>query len=257
MRHFKRVLLTAAILLTADAAAWAAEVNGRLEWAQRVVLGVPVSGVISEVSVQPGDRVEAGSALLKLDARGFQARVLAAKAKVEGLRPAHDEAQRELERAEELYERMLMSDHELMEAKIAFGRADAEFRRAEAELVDAEMALQYSEIRAPFPAVVLLRHGQVGQTVANQLQSVALLELAEAGRMAAQAQVGYAQVTRLKKGAKVAVSTGGKRYDGVVESLGAEPAAQGKEGPLYSVRVVFETNGRLLRAGQPAKLDLP
>lgn len=258
MKPSKRALLTTTVLLAVSTTtALAAEVQARLDWARRVALGVPVSGVITEVSVRPGEVVQQGQMLLKLDQRGFAARLAAAKAKVDGMTHAHGEAQRELERAEELYERMLLSDHELVEARVAFGNADAAFRSAQAELAEAQMDLEYSEIRAPYTGVVIARRAEAGQTVAAELQSVALIDLAESGRMVAEARVGLGQVEKVQLGDKVAVKVGAKRYEGTIAGVGAEPVAEGKEGALYSVRVAFDTGGQLFRPGQAARITLP
>lgn len=257
MIRSKRALLATALLLAIDVSAWAGEVSGHLAWARRVSLSVPVSGVVSEVAARPGERVAAGASLLKLDARGYSARATAAKARVEGLRDAHEEAQRELDRAQELYERMLLSDHEMVEAKIAFGKADSDFRAAEAAQVQAEMALQYSEIRAPFDAWVVARHAEVGQTVAVELQSVPLVELAEAGRMAVNARVNAAQLAKLALGDKVSVKAAGQTFAGAVSALGTEPVSETKEGVLYTLQVMFDSGKRLLRPGQPATVILP
>jgi multidrug efflux pump subunit AcrA (membrane-fusion protein) len=50
----------AARMSAALAAGWPAT----LEWARRVELGVPVSGVVQEVTVAPGQRVAAGTVLV-------------------------------------------------------------------------------------------------------------------------------------------------------------------------------------------------
>ena len=50
----------AVALLLAAAWAQAAEYPAHLQWAQRLALSVPVSGVVETVSVQVGDRVGLG-----------------------------------------------------------------------------------------------------------------------------------------------------------------------------------------------------
>lgn len=233
------------------------EVDARLDWVRRVALGTAVSGVIAEVSVRPGQSVTAGQSLVKLDASVFSARTEAAKAKVAALTPAHDEARKERERAQELYERMLLSDHELAEAAIKFGRADAEYKHARAELAQVEQDLKSSDIRAPFDGIVLSCAAEVGATVVSALSPAPLVELAESGRMVAVTWVDANQLARLTLGDKAHVTSGGRAYAGVVYALAAEPKPGLKDKLAYEVRVAFDTASARPPAGLAAKINLP
>lgn len=234
--------------------AGAAEVEAQLDWVRRVELGTLVSGVVTESEAVPGERVAAGKVLLRLDQRGFRARLEEARAKAAGMTLALSEAKRELERAQELYDRTVLSDHELVEAKIAFSTAEQAARSAEAGLAQAELDLQYSEIRAPFDAVVIKRNAQVGQVVATQFQALPLVVVAEAGRMAAHTEVDAETAARLVAGSPVKVRVGGTQYAGELRSVGLEAMRQGG-GLRYDAVVIFETKTQILRAGQSARVE--
>ena len=72
------------------------ELLGTINWADRSELGTLVSGVVATVSVVSGQRVAPGEELLRLDDRGFKARVSEAQALVSGSKVRYDEAQREI-----------------------------------------------------------------------------------------------------------------------------------------------------------------
>ena len=69
MKRFNlAVLLGTAVWLAAPVAA-ATDLPASLDWGKRVELSTPVSGVIQNVPVKPGQRVEKDTVLLKLDQR--------------------------------------------------------------------------------------------------------------------------------------------------------------------------------------------
>lgn len=255
MSKTKRLLLLLGVMAW-GIPAWAEPVEGQLQWLRKVALSTPVSGVVSEVHVQAGDRVGKGDPLLTLEQRGFRAELQRAKANVEKRRQAAEEAARELERAQELYDRTLLSQHDLDVAQIANTAAQAELNEAEAALVKARLDLEYSVVRAPFDGIVLSRPGELGQTVITRLEAVPLVVLADPERMVARVAVGENVLAGLKDGAEVGIRVDGRRYAGRISRLGFEPVDPAVTPPRYAVDAVFEP-GRPLRAGQSVTVDLP
>ena len=250
--------MTAGLLLVGTMAAQAADVVGTLQWVRRVELSTPVSGVVREVAVQAGDEVKKGQLLLSLDGRGFRAAVDKADALVAKTKASRDEAQRELDRAKELYDRTLLSDHELQLAKIGYTSAEADYQSAEAERTQARLDLEYSRVVAPFNAVVLQRSAEVGQTVVTRLQSVPLLTVAEVGRMLARIEVGETELAQLRTGQALEVRVAGKSYQGRVQRLGMEPVLAAGGIAKYEADVLFEyPTAERLRAGEAVTVLLP
>ena len=245
------VLLVLGLLSTQSIAA---ETNATLDWVRTVQLSTAVSGVIKQVHVKKGDRVSADQALLNLEAKAFEADLEAKKAALKKAENHDRETERELERNQELYDRTLLSDHDLQLAKIARDAGAAELQEARAALARAEHDFHYSVVRAPFDAWVLQRNAQPGQTVVVKLQAEPLLVLAEAGRMLARSTVDGVTAGKLKLGqrAKVSLAGVGDKFAGKVYYIAMEPEKPGKE--AYVVDVVFKTGDRVLRVGQPAKV---
>lgn len=250
-RRLKPVLMLTLWLLSS--AAFAEAWDARLHWVQRTVLGTPVSGVIAEVSVRPGFRVQKGQMLVRLDTRPLQARIDGLEAERIGRTYDRDEARRELARTQELYDRTLLADHDLDLAKIVLANSEAMLKTTEAQLTQAQWELEYSQIRAPFDAWVLRRNAEPGQTVISNLQAEPLVVVARAGTMLARSMIDAERLSAIKEGQVVAVSVAGKRYQGHVQHVGLEPGAEGK----YPIDVQFETAGRTLRAGLPARIEFP
>ena len=100
----------AALAMLLPLAAGAAEYDGVLDFNRKAKLSTPVSGVVAKVNVQPGDRVIQGDVLLQLDNGVIKANVEKAKADVQHYERLYKEAERELQRNQELYDRTVLSD---------------------------------------------------------------------------------------------------------------------------------------------------
>jgi RND family efflux transporter MFP subunit len=245
-------------LCLAQTAALGEERAAELAWSQRATLSTPVSGVVDRVMVAPGERVERGSLLLSLDERPFAAHIRAAKAAVSDAEQDLEEMTRELDRALELYDRTLLSDHERALARIAHARAEARLETARAALALAELDRGYSRVTAPFDGVVVATLTAPGETVVTRQEATALVVLAATHPMLARFQVAPEALDGLRTGTPAQVHVVGRHYAGQVERVALEPSAGPGEAPRYAVDVVFEPDPDvLLRAGQPARVELP
>jgi RND family efflux transporter MFP subunit len=252
----KRSVWIAACLFTV--AAQAAEVPAVLQWSQRVELSPPVSGVVQAVNVAVGERVRQGQVLLRLDERIYAGRVDEAAAMVARNKEDAAEAQRDLKRVQELYDRTVISISELDQAKLRQARAAAQLKESQARQRQAQKNREDTLLRAPFDAVVVARQVEPGQAVAATLQPQSLLVVARAGEMLARAQVLETQLAGLKVGQEVEVNVGKQRFHGKVRTLGLEPTTRDKSGlPLYPLDVIFVPAETQLRAGAAAILNLP
>jgi len=109
------------------------------------------TGVILDIVVEEGDKVQAGDLLARLEQERYQLEVKRAKAQLDRLNNA-------LQRAEELHGRQLISNDEYDRA-----RFDAQSQMAAYEL--ASMALDQTEIRAPIDGVITARLIKTGNLV--------------------------------------------------------------------------------------------
>lgn len=264
MQHYRlvyritmMVLLGCVINLSAIADVQAQDIPATLYWSKRVELGTPVSGIIKSVAADTGDKVEKGALLIKLDDRKFAAAFDKAKAGVKDMNEKRIEAKRELDRALELYDRTVLSDHELQIARNARVAADSEYESARAALVKAELDLEYTAIRAPFNAYVLRRDAEPGQTVVSQLKPEPLITLAAAGEMLARGYIEQGELDGPLRGRAAKVVVAGISYDGRIKYIGLEPVKTDKQGIYYILEVVFNTGERMLRAGQQVTIKLP
>lgn len=257
---FRRALFVVPVVGLWHAALAAAELPAVLDWGRRIELGTLVSGLVSEVPVRAGQQVDRGAVLLRLDPRGFRARLARAEAALVRARVRFEEARREDERAIELYDRTVLSDRERQLAAIALEEARAELQAAEAQQVQAGLDRERSVIRAPFAGLVVRVDAAPGQVVVSQLQSRPLVVLADDRQMFAVARVRADQIEPLAARPGLAVEVRGHRLEGGAAQIGVEPDRKSADGraSLYALKVPLRVEpGTRLRSGEPAMIQIP
>ena len=128
----QRIAALAALLLYAVCTQATAQMSGRLEWLHKVEMRAIENGIVEQVLVTPGQHVKQGELLLKMDQRQAKAVVLEAKARTARGVISVEDAQRELDRANELYDRGLIATEELKDAELNHAAAVAEQESANA-----------------------------------------------------------------------------------------------------------------------------
>jgi len=234
---------------------FALEFDGVLDWNRRVSLSTPVSGVVSQVFVQLGDKVDSGVKLVELDSTVFFANVEKTTAALVAQDRLYLEAGRELHRNQELYERTVLSDRDLELAKIAYDRARLQLDSAKADLAVAEQRLKFSVIRAPFTAYIIDKNVEIGQTIVTTQNATMLLEIVDANTMIAKVKASYSRLKRLAKGMPATVFVSNKPIKGAIQSIGIEPLNKSQD--QYLLSVAFNTQGKHFRAGQKVKVNIP
>ena len=255
-RYNIKYFLISAFLLTLfiNTHVKAEEFEAILGWSKRVELSTPVNGIVHKVFAEPGKIVAKGEVLVQLDPRNFKADLKYAEAKLKNANEQSLEAKRELGRQMDMYDRSMLSDHDLQVAKNNFSSAQAQYHQAQASLTKAKLNLEYSAIRAPFNAVVIKSVAMKGQIVAAGVAPPTLVIVAEAQRMLAQFYATTDKVNSLVINQGVKVDVAGQSYQGKIFKIALE---QDKlKADHYAVDVIFDSKDKMLRAGQKATVDL-
>jgi RND family efflux transporter MFP subunit len=250
--------LALVLALAGSAPAGALELKGWLEWVHKVEMRVVENGVVEEVAVSAGQHVKRGDLLLRMDQREAKAALLAAKAKVARARIASESAGRERNRSQELFDRGLIAIEELKDAELKEAAAVAEEESAKAAEAAAQVALERTELRAPFDGIVVARNVWNGAVIYKTLQQEPLLVIAPDDRMIARALV-TAPVLRLYRPGQVArVKTAGGVREGRIYSLGVEAVRVELQGAVYYLDVIIDrTPIEPLRPSETVEILLP
>lgn len=153
------------------------EVTGELRAPLRSTLASQQAGLVIQLNFEPGDRIEAGKVIAKLDDRiarlvvtQAEASVTTRKALVTERQTIVDKARRDAERYDTAYNASGATQSEVDDAHTALAEAEARFAQAQADVGWGETAvalarkrLEDMTIRAPFTGVVATKRTETGQ----------------------------------------------------------------------------------------------
>lgn len=125
------------------------EFTGRFEAMDSVEVRARVSGYLETVAFEDGAIVNKGDLLFRIDTRPFKAELDAANADLANAAAALQNAKSEDERGQRLLKREALSKEEADRRTSARRQAEAASSAAEARVRQAELNLEFSEIRAP------------------------------------------------------------------------------------------------------------
>jgi RND family efflux transporter MFP subunit len=167
-----------------------------------ISIGVRVAGRIDEYLVDESDRVVKGQALVRLDARDYQAALAHAEA---GLRRAQANARlkrKEIERIRSLRRQDVASQAELDVKENELAVAEAEAAELRAEIEQAKVNLDYTVLRAPMDGVVLAKLKEVGEIAVpgGFAGSGDLIRMANLDDLRAEVDVNEADLARVRLG---------------------------------------------------------
>ncbi len=244
------------------------DATGEIVTLRRSAVATQEPGLVEELDLEPGDPVEAGQVLARLDddrarleVTRWEARVEADKALIEQRTAELARAERDLERMEQLAARASAGESELdrvrteVESRRAqHAEAAASLRVSESELALARRRLDDMTIRAPFAGRVVAKHTEAGQWVSQGDRIVTVLSLDE---LEARADIPERSVGALQgnEGAiGVFVPALGVRLEGRLVEIVPEADSLSR---LFPIRIrVSDPEGRL-RPGMSLTATVP
>jgi len=183
-------------------AAVATKTTGRLEW----------------LGVEEGNRVRTGEIIARLENLDTRAARDQAAANLASARSALEQAQAELRDAELAFNRQKELLAQGIVAQADFDAAETRYRKAkggaggaasaigaaQAALRGADVAVEYTLIRAPFDAVVLTKNADVGDIItpigAAASAKAAVVTIADMGSLQVEADVSESNLEKIKVG---------------------------------------------------------
>lgn len=216
----QKTLLLVILLFTWMSAglALAAGISGHVEYAHIYHLNVGVSGEVKSVSVEEGNRVTKGTVLLQLDTTVLEARKTAAQAKRGFYEATKQEAERALERDQELYADGSLSTVELDLRKIETQKANVDYLQSEADFVQSLSHINLSRVVAPVAGIVLQRNANPGERIIlDSAPAPAFVFASENKVIRANVDAESAEVP--KQGAAVSINYGEGELEGQVAAV--------------------------------------
>ena len=206
---------------------------------RRAAVASKASGRLIELNVREGSQVKRGELLARLDASDIQAAILGAEAAVLQAEANHKQlwvqlinARAETARARSLEGQGFISpqmvDTTVSKNKAAFAAAagQAALEQARAQLKAQKVALDYTEIRAPFDGVVLVKNANVGDIITPMSSAAgaqgAVVTMADMSTLEVEADVSEGNLSKAQVGQPVEIvldALPGVRFKGRVSGI--------------------------------------
>ncbi len=226
-----------------------------------------VSGNITAVHVDEGQRVHKGQALFTIDQVPYQAAVDQAQASVNVASTAVQTAQISYDSNKALFDKNIISAHALQISANQLAQAKAQLAQAQAGLVNAQKNLSYTQVIAPSDGIVgtiPLRVGALASpsglaltTVSDNSQVYAyfslnekqILDLTDGGASTLEAAIAAMPEVKLRLANGTTFPNPGK----VATVSGVIDASTGSA----TVRALFSNNNNMLRSGSTGSVIMP
>lgn len=289
--------------------------SGTLSAVVTVDVGTQVSGQVAELHADFNTEVTEGQLIARIDPQTFQARLrqaeadlaiskanvsmqiaalaraeadlASAQANLENRRATADEAQRELERKDDLLRRGVASNRDVTQARAlaesaaaqtraadaALRSSDAQIKVAQAQIENARAQVQQREasveqalidlertyIRAPVNGVVIDRQVNLGQTVAASLNAPVLFTIAQdLRRMQVEANIDEADIGQIEAGQAVDFTVDAhaeRTFRGSIQQVRQAPQVV-QNVVTYTVIVSADNAQQLLLPGMTANVNV-
>lgn len=212
---------------------------GTLQADQAITIRPEITGVVTSIEFEDGQRIEEGDVVIQLDDRELKARLAQAEARLTLTRANYQRAERLLNQG----------------SGTARARDEAlnDFKSAEAEVATTKTALDKATIRAPFSGIAGLRQVSIGQFLTAG-QPIATL--ADVDNLRIDFQVSEVFLTQIRQGQDASVTFDalpGKVYRGIIKAV--DPVVS-TDGRALSVRAVIRNEDDTLRPGLFGRVEI-
>ena len=227
-----------------------------------------VSGFITKVHVDEGQRVRKGQTLFTIDQVQFQAAVDQAQASVNAARTAVANAKIQADNSHQLYELNIISENAWQVADNQLRSAQAQLAQAQAALTTAKKNLSYTVVVAPSDGVVGTIPSREG-SLASPSSMQPLTTISDNSEMYAYFSLTEKDLLDMTNGGTVSLNDALKNIPSVKLTLatGTEYPIEGKVATISgvidnstgsaSVRALFDNPSGMLRSGNTGQVNIP
>jgi multidrug efflux system membrane fusion protein len=211
-----RWLLIFIFYISGLSSVYATEFKAKLNWYNLTNLSFRVNGIISSIKVKPGDIVNQNHKIIELDQREYSENTALTKSLRELRKNELNEAQRELDRALELYDRTVLSEHELQTVKNDFIASKTNYFTADTNWQKAKRDLEFSRIVAPFNAIILSIAVNEHETIVSSFESKPAVIIADSNKISAEFMLAPNDFNKINDNSEIIVIINGSSYKGTL-----------------------------------------
>ena len=232
----------------------AGSVTGTVRAFHRAQIMAETRGRVVTRVVEPGAQLDAGDALVELEASRLELEVRRTRAALSAARTVLAHAEREFERGERLAAESAISAQRRDDLRLGLDRARDELALARVAHDTAQRNLADARIEAPFDGTVDSIHVSVGDFVSPGTPVATMVDLS---RVRIFGGVTAREAARLRAGATADVSfadLGGRHFEATLKSVSR--VADASDG-TYEIELWMDNAETLMRDGLVARISLP
>jgi membrane fusion protein (multidrug efflux system) len=241
--------------------------SARLDGQQVVEVRPQVSGLITRICIDEGQKVRKGQVLFVIDQVPYQAALAEATANVKSAEANLATAKLNLESTEVLREKNVVQDYDLNAARNELAVAEAALAQAQALEMSARNNLSYTEVKSPVDGVASMIAYRVGALVSSSI-SEPLVTLSDDSNVYAYFSLNESQITSLteqygsldefmKRMEDVELQMAGGRMYGEKGHISAVSGIVTTGTGTVILRADFPNDRGLLRSGGSATVMVP
>jgi len=238
-----------------------AEATGNVEPVRKVEVKSKASGEVLRLHVDVGDEVQPGDLLAEIDPRDVINSYDQAVADLEVAKVRAEISQRQLERAQSLYEAGVITEQEFEGQRSDFANSQASLVKAETNKELRELQRYDVTIRAPSAGTILTRNVEEGTVIQSASSNVsggtALFVMADLNQVQIRVLVDETDMGQIRPGQEASVQVEaypGRTFPGLVEKM--EPQAVNQQNvTMFPVIVRLDNRSGLLMPGMNAEVE--
>ena len=250
-------LATAALISPAEAAALLSA-SGYVVARRKAAVASKGTGQLVYLGVEEGDIVKKGQVIARLEDRDVMASLERARENLHMQEADLNDARQSLERQKKLRAMNLVAQADYDAAEARYNRVVASIESARSAVKEAQTAVDYTRIVAPFDGTVLSKNADVGEIVAPLAGAVssraAVVTIADLGSLEVEADVSEANLTRVFSGQPCLVTLDaypGRHYSAYVDKI--VPTADRAKATVM-VKIKFKSYDRQVLPEMSAKI---
>jgi len=253
--------------------------TGKVQPETEVKISPEVAGEIIELPVEDGKEVKKGQLILKIRPDSYQAlfdqqqAAISTAESVSGQqKAAMEKADQDLKQAEDLFQKKLISQTEMLAAQTTYDAAKSMYQSglhniegAKASSSQARDQLSKTTIYSPLDGVITVLNSKLGERVVatNQFAGTEVMRVADLNHMQAVVDVNENDVVHVKLGdsAKVSIDAyGDRKFNGTVEQIANTGKTTGtgtqEEVTNFEVKIRLGNHNMRLRPGLSCTADI-
>ncbi|MDP8217772.1 MAG: efflux RND transporter periplasmic adaptor subunit [Candidatus Theseobacter exili] len=219
--------------------------SGTAKAALETVLSFRVSGEIRELPAKPGNKVQKGDVIAKLDTTDYELQANQSKAQLNQTEAQFKQAKAEYERSRSLYEAGNLSKSDLDGAQASFESAKAQKDANQKSLMLSRQQLKYCTLKAPVDGYI----SSVPVEVYTTIQAGQTIATVDSGKeMKIKTGIPEAIIGQITKGKPAVVSfesVPGTFFDATICEVGITSSESG----TYSVELLLKKMDNRIKSG--------